>query len=163
MIEMFHDGECPLCRREVSLLQRLDKRGRIKFTDIAAPDFDASSFGMTQGIFNAEIHGRLPDGAWLTGVDVFRRLYEAVGVTWLVRLSRLPLVSQGLDVAYRVFARRRLRLTGRCSPSGCVVERKSGQEPQARLAGSVRLGSLAAKRSRSVRSDRSGRGCFSKR
>ena len=34
-IEVFHDGGCPLCNREIEMLRRLDTKGRIKFTDIA--------------------------------------------------------------------------------------------------------------------------------
>lgn len=120
VVEMFHDGECPLCRREVSLLRRLDRRGRIKFTDIAAPDFDPGPLGIDRQTLNREIHARLPDGTWITGVEVFRRVYAAVGFRCLVTLSRLPVLSQALDLGYRVFARNRLRLTGRCSSAGAA-------------------------------------------
>ncbi len=37
-ITFLHDGECPLCAREVAMLRRLDRgRGRLAFDDIAAP------------------------------------------------------------------------------------------------------------------------------
>jgi predicted DCC family thiol-disulfide oxidoreductase YuxK len=61
-IEAYFDGACPLCVREMRLLQRLDRRRLIRFVDIAAPGFDA---------------------------------------------------------AYRLFARNRLRLTGRCDDGAC--------------------------------------------
>jgi predicted DCC family thiol-disulfide oxidoreductase YuxK len=75
----------------------------------------------------AEIHGRLPDGTWVTGVEVFRRLYAAVGCRRLVALSRCPGLRHALDIAYRVFARNRLRWTGRCtsSNSSCRVRQES--------------------------------------
>ena len=114
-IEMFYDGDCPLCMRETRLLQRLDKRGRLRFTNIAASDFTAESFGKTQDELMAEMHGRLPDGSWVTGVEVFRRLYAAVGFRPIVWLTRLPLISHALDLGYVVFAKYRLRLTGRCT------------------------------------------------
>jgi predicted DCC family thiol-disulfide oxidoreductase YuxK len=114
-IEAFYDGECPLCIREVKLLRRLDKEGHIKFTDITAKDFDAQRLGIDQSELMKQIHARLPDGRIVTGVEVFRRLYSAVGWTWPVALSRLPGVRQALDVAYRVFARNRRWLTGRSS------------------------------------------------
>ena len=31
-VEVFYDGDCPLCTREIRLLRRLDRRGRIRFT-----------------------------------------------------------------------------------------------------------------------------------
>ena len=42
LFEVFYDGECPLCMREIRMLRRMDRRGRIRFTDIAAPGLDAS-------------------------------------------------------------------------------------------------------------------------
>jgi predicted DCC family thiol-disulfide oxidoreductase YuxK len=120
-VEVFFDGDCPLCRREIALLRRLDRRERIRFTDIAAPGFDAGGVGVSwQGLMD-RIHGRLPDGTLLEGVEVFRRLYAAVGFGRLVALTRLPGLSHLLDLAYRAFARNRLRLTGRCVDGRCVL------------------------------------------
>lgn len=121
-VEVFFDGACPLCRREIAMLRRWDRRGVIRFTDIAASDFDPAPIGRTQGDLMAEIHGRLPDGTVIKGVEVFRRLYAAVGLGPLVLLTRLPLVSQILDWGYRRFARNRLKLTGRCPTGTCSTE-----------------------------------------
>lgn len=120
-VEVFFDGDCPLCVREIALLRALDRRGRVRFTDIASPSFDAAAVGTTFEALMAEIHGRLPDGRWIQGVEVFRQLYAAVGLGWLVAPSRLPGVRHGLDLAYRLFAKNRLRLTGRCSAESCAV------------------------------------------
>lgn len=120
-IEILFDGECPLCMRETRLLQRMDRQRRIRFTNIAAPDFEASSYGKTHDELMAEMHGRLPDGTWVTGVEVFRRLYSAVGFGPVVWLTRLPIIRQILNVGYTVFAKNRLKLTGRCTEE-CSVE-----------------------------------------
>ena len=53
------------------------------------------------------IHGRLPDGTLIEGVEVFRRLYAAVGFGFLVAASRLPLVAPLLNLSYRAFAKDR--------------------------------------------------------
>lgn len=128
-VEVFYDGDCPLCRREIRMLQRLDPRGAIRFTDIAAPDFRPDPRGRTMAELMDRIHGRLPDGSWIEGVEVFRQLYDAVGFGSLVWLSRLPGIAQLLDWGYRLFARNRLRLTGRCSPDGsCAVPAGAGVE-----------------------------------
>ena len=124
-IEVFFDGGCPLCRREITFLRRWDRRRKIRFTDISAADFEAAAVGMTDETLMAEMHGRLPNGTWLRGVEVFRRMYAAVGFGPLVFLSRLPLISQVLDWGYAIFARNRLRLTGRCSANGCSVKSQS--------------------------------------
>jgi predicted DCC family thiol-disulfide oxidoreductase YuxK len=122
-VEVFFDGDCPLCRWEMDLLARWDRRGRIRFTNIAQPGFSGESCGRTQAELMAEIHGRLPDGTWIQGVEVFRQLYGAVGFQWLVPVTRWPLVRQALDLGYRLFARNRLRLTGRCHEGLCRVDR----------------------------------------
>ena len=120
-IEAFYDGNCPLCVREVRALRRLDKRQRIRFTDIADETFDAGSVGVAQEALMARIHGRLPDGTWVEGVEVFRRLYTAVGFGLLVAPTRLPGIAQLLDLGYRWFAKNRLRLTGRCADGACEL------------------------------------------
>jgi predicted DCC family thiol-disulfide oxidoreductase YuxK len=123
-VEVFFDGECPLCVREIRLLQRLDaERGRIRFTDIAAPGFDAAALGIGYATLMERIHGRLPTGELITGVEVFRRLYAAAGFRRLVALTRWPGVSHLLGAAYEVFAKNRLRLTGRCTPELCAAPR----------------------------------------
>jgi predicted DCC family thiol-disulfide oxidoreductase YuxK len=118
-VEVFFDGLCPLCRREMAMLRRRDKRGRIRFIDIADADFNPGSVGVTREVLMSRIHARLPDGSIIHGVEVFRRLYAAVGFPRLVVLSRLPGVAQVLDLAYRWFAKNRLRLTGRCADGAC--------------------------------------------
>lgn len=115
-VEVFFDGACPLCRREINMIRRRDCAGRIRFIDIAAADFRAGDYGVSFDRLMAEIHGRLPDGTWIRGVEVFRRLYSAIGWGAAVWLTRLPGISGLLDFGYRVFARNRLRWTGRCSP-----------------------------------------------
>ena len=120
--EVFYDGGCPLCVREIGLLRRWDRRGKIRFTDIDAKDFHAAEVGKSYDELMKQIYGRLPDGTWIRGVEVFRRLYTAVGFGPIVFLSRLPVISQGLDLGYVLFARNRLRLTGRCTSDTCSVK-----------------------------------------
>src|SRR4051812_31870047 len=84
-VEVFFDSGCPLCRREINALKRWDRRGKIRFTDIHAAGFDPTAFGKTSTEFMSQMHGRLPDGTFIRGVEVFRRLYAAIGfgrVVW---------------------------------------------------------------------------------
>lgn len=119
-VQVFFDGDCPLCMREIRLLRRLDEREVIEFTDITAPDFDPSVYGRDYATFMGHIQGRRGDGEWLTGVDVFRALYTAVGFGPLVALTRIWGIRHLLDAAYDVFARNRLRLTGRPEDPRCA-------------------------------------------
>ena len=96
-VEAFYDGDCPLCTKEVALLRGLDRHGRIRFTDFTAPGFDAAAVGLTHDELMARMHGRLPDGALIEGVEVFRRLYAAVGFGPVVALTRLPGLAQACE------------------------------------------------------------------
>ena len=120
-VEVFYDSECPLCVKEIRMLERLDKKRRIRFTDIAAPDFDASEVGVSWQQLMDRIHGRFPDGTLIEGVEVFRRLYGAVGLGFVLAPTRLPGLSKLADMAYESFAKNRLRLTGRCAKGLCEV------------------------------------------
>jgi predicted DCC family thiol-disulfide oxidoreductase YuxK len=123
-LRLLYDGDCPLCSREVAWLRRLDRRSRIQFEDIAAPDFDAGSYGLDAQAVMARIHAVLPGGRVIEGLEVFRLAYAAVGLGWLLAPSRWPGVGRLFDAAYRSFARNRLRWTGReaaCEAGHCEV------------------------------------------
>ena len=122
-IRILYDAECPLCAREGRLLERLDGgRGRVSLEDISAPGFDAARYGLDPADLEARLHGVLPDGSIVEGVEVLARAYEAVGWGWLVAPARWPGLRWLLDRAYLWFARNRLRLTGR-EPRYCPRDR----------------------------------------
>ena len=118
---MLIDGECPLCAREARYLARLDAgRGRIQLEDLSIDEFDPAQYGLDQATVEARIHGILPDGTVVEGVDVFARAYAAVGMTWLASLSKWRGIRWLLDRLYLVFAKNRLRITGR-QPRQCAI------------------------------------------
>lgn len=112
-IKVLYDGQCPLCRREVAMLRRMDRKNRVAMVDIADPAFEASRYGRTQQDVMDRIHGVLPDGTVIEGMDVFRGLYAATGWGWVMSWTRLPIARPITDAMYRWFARHRLTLTGR--------------------------------------------------
>jgi len=124
-IEVFYDGGCPVCLREVRVLRRLDRRRRVRFTDIDAVGFQAPPRGPSFDDLMARIHARTSDGTWVEGVEVFRRLYTAVGFGPLVHVSRWPGIAQVLDWGYAIFARNRTRWFGRCTTGTCAVSSRS--------------------------------------
>jgi predicted DCC family thiol-disulfide oxidoreductase YuxK len=119
------DGLCPLCQREATLMARLDKgRGNLIIEDIAAPSFDAAKYGTTFETVMGSIHGVLPDGRLVQGMEVFRRAYATVGCGWVLAWTRWPIAKQLTDAAYVVFAKYRLGLTGRkdaCEGGRCKL------------------------------------------
>lgn len=112
-IEVFYDGGCPLCGREIRFIKRWDRSGSVFYTDIQAPWFEPLALGKTRRELMDRLHVRTSDGQWLVGVEAIRRLYQAVGFGMLVSLSRAPGVSQVLELLYAHFAKNRLWLTRR--------------------------------------------------
>ncbi len=47
-VEVFFDGECPLCMREIRMLRRLDRKDRIRFTDIPRQTSTRHRLGSTR-------------------------------------------------------------------------------------------------------------------
>jgi predicted DCC family thiol-disulfide oxidoreductase YuxK len=120
-IKLLYDGDCPLCGREVAFLRRRDRCGRIAFEDIAAPGFEPARYGLERADVMARMHGVLPDGRVVEGMEVFRRAYAAIGLGALLAPTGWPLLRPLFDRAYAVFARNRLRWTGRCEDGSCAL------------------------------------------
>jgi predicted DCC family thiol-disulfide oxidoreductase YuxK len=121
-LKILYDGACPLCSAEMDFLRRKDKSGRIAFEDISKSDFDASKYEKTIKELNHFIHAILPSGELVTGVEVFRRAYSFIGLGYLIWITRLPIIKQGLDLAYRIFAKNRISISkvfGRTATHSC--------------------------------------------
>jgi len=127
VFEVFFDGKCPLCRREIDMIRRKDKQELLILTDISDQHFVPDQFSLTQ--LMKEIHGRKSDGTYVKGVDVFREIYRRIGFGWLVRLSQLPLIMNVLDWCYLVFAKIRYasakRRIARCGEVCFPTEKKN--------------------------------------
>jgi len=124
--EVFYDGDCPLCMREIQLIRWLDRRrSQVVFTDITDPDFDSvKRTGLSHGDLMAEIYGRTEAGELVRGMEVFRQLYGAVGLGLLFAPTAWRPLRPLFDAAYTAFAKHRLRLTGRCTAETCEPQTK---------------------------------------
>ncbi|MDY7115443.1 DUF393 domain-containing protein [Halomonas sp. SSL-5] len=109
-VTLYHDGHCPLCRREVAWLARHPRRARVALVDIQAPDFDAAALGRTFEAMMGRLHLQDARGRWYIGMDASRALYAVLGYRRLVWMSSLPGLAGVMDAGYRWFARRRVHL-----------------------------------------------------
>jgi len=112
--------------REVNMLQRRDQgKGAIAFVDIADSAYDpADHQGISFEQSMERIHAILPDGRIITDVEVFRRLYEEVGLGWLYSVTKFPLVERAANFVYNSWAKNRLSLTGRPEIDTILQEKK---------------------------------------
>ena len=107
-LTLWYDGGCPLCRREIALIRRLDRRGAINFVDVtqaspAACPIDAADM---LARFHASEDGRL-----LSGAAAFAAMWRAIPMLRPIGLAaRVPWVLATLDQLYLVFLRFRPRL-----------------------------------------------------
>jgi predicted DCC family thiol-disulfide oxidoreductase YuxK len=123
-LTLLYDGACPLCAREVRLLTRFDRAGRLALEDISDPNFDALRYGLSFSQVMGQIHAILPDGQVVIGMEAFRRTYAALGLGFLLAPTGWPVLKPWFDRGYAWFARNRLRLTGRghvCDSDRCAA------------------------------------------
>ncbi|MEO8176373.1 MAG: DUF393 domain-containing protein [Sphingomicrobium sp.] len=107
-LTVWHDGGCPLCRREIALIRRLDRRGAIMFVDVtsALPATCPIGPAMMLTRFHAT-----EDGQLLSGAAAFAAMWRAVPLLRPLGLAaRSPLVLAVLERAYLLFLRFRPRL-----------------------------------------------------
>jgi len=102
--EVFYDGACPLCRREISTYRRLEGMDRIDWRDVSAAGFDAPDLERDAAL--ARFHARRADGALVSGAAAFLAVWRRnPRLAPLARmLDRTPF-RQGLELAYRGFLR----------------------------------------------------------
>jgi predicted DCC family thiol-disulfide oxidoreductase YuxK len=138
-IKLLYDGECPLCVREVNFLQNRDRgRGLVSFVDIAEDDYDpAENGGVDFATAMGRIHAVLADGSVIQNVEVFRRVYEILGIGWIYAATKWPIIGPVVDPLYGIWADWRLALTGRPDLKTILAEReerlKSGETGRCRI------------------------------
>ncbi|MBO3460255.1 DUF393 domain-containing protein [Aetokthonos hydrillicola Thurmond2011] len=134
-IKLLYDGECPLCLREVKFLKKRDAgRGLVAFVDIASDNYKPEAHGgIDFETAMGRIHAVLPDGSIIKNVEVFRRVYDILGIGWVYAPTKLPVIGVIVDKVYGIWAHWRLRFTGRPDLGTIVAEREK------RISGRCRL------------------------
>lgn len=124
-IKLLYDGDCPLCLREVNFLRKRDAgRGLVALVDITDDDYNPDeNGGIDFETAMGRIHAVLPDGRVIRDVEVFRQVYEVLGIGWIYAITKLPVVGALADRLYGIWADWRLRLTGRPDLATIVAER----------------------------------------
>jgi predicted DCC family thiol-disulfide oxidoreductase YuxK len=105
-LSVWYDGDCPVCRQEVALYRRIDRRERIEWIDITALSDNELPSGKTRQDLLGRFHAREADGPWQVGVDAFAAIWRVLpGFRWFAFLFRLPVIRQIAQVAYLGFLR----------------------------------------------------------
>lgn len=100
---VWYDGGCPLCTREIALMRRLDRRGRLRFVDVSD---DTSSCPLDRGDLLARFHVSDAQGRFYSGAAAFAAMWRAIPLLRpLGLLALLPGMTWALERLYRAFLR----------------------------------------------------------
>ncbi|MCQ8279275.1 DUF393 domain-containing protein [Acetobacteraceae bacterium KSS8] len=104
---VWFDGSYPLCRREIALMRRLDRRGAIRFENVSSAE---TACPIDRGALLRRFHAR-ENGRVLDGAAAFAAMWRAIPVLRPLGLAaRHPLVLRVLERGYERFLRLRPRL-----------------------------------------------------
>ena len=113
-LTFLYDGQCPLCLRETNFLKKRDSFNKINFVDISSENYDASNFrNISYEKAMKNLHGILENGDIIEGLDVLAYSYELIGLGWIYYPTKLVGFAQIMKFIYRLWARYRLKITGR--------------------------------------------------
>lgn len=105
---VWHDGACPLCRREIALMRWLDRRGAIEFIDVTK--VSASACPLDPAELLSRFHAR-EDGHLLSGAAAFAAMWRAIPLLRPLGLAaKSPWLLAMLERSYVAFLRVRPRL-----------------------------------------------------
>lgn len=117
-LEVFYDGDCPICSREIAFLRSRSPEDRVTFIDINSPQFNPDLCNKSKTILKSTFHARKENGEWLMGMEVMARLYGLAGFHRLERFLNSPPILAVTKICYRIFARYRPTLQ-RCKGDSC--------------------------------------------
>ncbi|WP_242140121.1 DUF393 domain-containing protein [Sphingomonas sp. TREG-RG-20F-R18-01] len=108
MLTVWYDGGCPLCRREIALMQRLDRNRAILFVDVANPA--GGSCPIDRADLLARFHAR-ENGVMVSGAAAFAAMWRVIPRLRLLGLAaRVPWVLAMMEGAYVTFLKIRPHL-----------------------------------------------------
>ena len=106
-VTVWYDGACPLCRREIGLMQRLDRKGAINFVDATS---SLSNCPIDRADLLKRFHAQ-ENGVMLTGAAAFAAMWRAIPILRPLGVAaRLPWVLAVLERGYRLFLQVRPQL-----------------------------------------------------
>ncbi|MBU1313847.1 MAG: DUF393 domain-containing protein [Alphaproteobacteria bacterium] len=106
-VTVWFDSSCPLCRREIALMRRLDRRGAIHFVDAGDPN---ATCPVDRDAILARFHAE-EGGKLLSGAAAFAAMWRAIPLLRpLGLLAGWRPLTPIFEAAYRRFLRVRPRL-----------------------------------------------------
>ena len=115
MIEVFFDGKCGLCSKEISYYQGIAPVGIFAWMDIANDPTPLQEYGITQADALRHLHVRDTDGQWHKGAAAFIIIWRHLSY-WrlLAAFLGLPIIRHIASAFYNKFADYRFSKLAHC-------------------------------------------------
>jgi len=111
----FHDGDCPICRIEINAMKKLDKdQQQVEWVDISRDKDALKQSGLTYEQAMSKMYV-LDEHGFKSGVDGFLLLWSKLPYyrKLVPVINNVPLLKPVLGFFYSLFAKYRLKLTGK--------------------------------------------------
>ena len=102
---LFYDGQCPICRREIKVLQSLAGEG-LQFRDLHQSE--GVELPSREALLRT-LHLQRADGSFVTGLEANVAMWQHTRFGWLWRWLMWPGVRPLADWFYARWAERRYR------------------------------------------------------
>ena len=121
-IQIYYDGLCHLCSREIDHYRKVKGSENLEFVDITADGFNAQDHGLDPKAVHQVMHVRDTNGQVATAVEAFLVIWRALpSYQWAARLVALWPVKGVALVGYHAFARIRPYLPKRKRGKMCSL------------------------------------------
>ena len=103
-IEVFYDGSCPLCRREINYYQKLKSINKIEWIDISNGLLTEKLRGLPVEELKRRLHVIKNDDVLLTGGAAFSEIWLNIsGFALVGRLFKMKPFSIFIELMYLIF------------------------------------------------------------
>ena len=115
MIEVFFDGKCGLCSREIAYYQNIAPSGIFAWMDIATDASPLAAHQISQADALRHLHVRDEAGEWHIGAAAFLVIWQQLRYwRFLAILVGLPMIRQIAAMVYNCFADYRFAKLAHC-------------------------------------------------
>jgi len=102
---LFFDGRCSLCSKEIKLLTRL-KKPSLELTDIHSLKINSSGHFTKEELLKV-LHLKTAEGEWLTGLDATLAAWSHTSWGWVFKPLGWPIFKSMANYIYTRWANKR--------------------------------------------------------
>lgn len=103
---LFYDGKCPICAKEIKLLNKL-KSSTLELIDIHDHRFDDFAETKSRTQLLSVLHLKSYEQGWMTGVDASVMAWGHTPIGWLFKPLTWPFIKPLADRVYSNWANKR--------------------------------------------------------